>query len=204
MSILDRLQPTRHLDDDALMEIWAAARLDVAPLPHPHLADCGSCRSRYAALTTWADSLRQDAYAEADEVFTPERLAAQQSQILRRLEAMGRPARVIAFPRFTRVVRGTRSSTQRWIGAAAAAGLFVGLAAGQLMDLPWQTGSTSQQAEAPIARNSQSARSSAPMTPVPVSLEDEELFYDLDSGPVRALEAIDAITPRSRDLDLRR
>ena len=42
---------------------------------------------------------RDDALAEADDVFPAERLAAQQAQILRRLEALERPARVIAFPK---------------------------------------------------------------------------------------------------------
>ncbi len=41
-----------------------------------------------------------DAAAEVDELFPPERLAAQHAQIFRRLEAAERPARVIAFPKF--------------------------------------------------------------------------------------------------------
>jgi hypothetical protein len=202
VSILDRLQPHRHLDDAAMMELWAAARLERTPCAHPHVSSCGACRSRYAALTAWADSLRQDAHAEADEAFPPDRLAAQQAQIFRRLEALERPARVIAFPRFGRPVGSTRSSAQRWIGAAAAAGLIVGLAAGQFMDLPWRTG-TGNSDRTPVVQGAPSARTTNPVTPVPVSLSDEELFYDLDArSSARALEAIDAITPRSRDLDL--
>lgn len=203
MSILDRRQPGRHLDDTAMLELWAAARLDRTPGTHPHLAGCGPCRSRLAALTAWAEELRQEAHAEVDEAFPPERLAAQHAQIFRRLEAMEKPARVIAFPRFGRAVGSGRSGAQRWIGAAAAAGLIVGLAAGQFMDLPWRTGIGSTQG--PIAEDTQAARTTNATAPVPASLSDEELLYDFDARPAgRALEAIDAITPRSRDLDLPR
>lgn len=203
MSILDRFHSNRHLDDAALVDVWTAARLEPEAAEHPHLSSCAPCRSRYAALNAWADGLRADAHAEADEIFTTERLASQHAQIFRRLEAMERPARVIAFPRFGRPVASNRSSAQRWIGAAAAAGLLVGLVAGQVMDLGWRTNGNST-APAPIAQTSQTARTGG-ITPVSVSLSDEDLFYTPDArttaGP---LEAIDAITPRTRDLDLPR
>ena len=51
------------------------------------------------------DTLRSEGDAEADDVFTPERLRAQQQQIARRIEHVGRPARVISFP--GRIVRRT-------------------------------------------------------------------------------------------------
>ena len=187
-----------------MMEVWAAAQAELNAGSHPHIASCAPCRSRYAALTAWADGLRADAFAEADEIFTPERLAAQQGQIFRRLEAMERPARVIAFPRFGRPVTSNRSNAQRWIGAAAAAGLFVGLAAGQIMDLRWPTGRGAAD-PGPIAQTSQSARTTGGVTPVSVSLSDEELFYNPDArSSASPLDAIDAITPRTRDLDLPR
>jgi hypothetical protein len=84
------------------------------------------------------DEIAATARLEADAVFTPERLARQQARILQRLEQDGRPARVIAFPGYpqdgaaARVRPGTR-----WIAAAAAAGLIVGLLAGHLAhDMP--------------------------------------------------------------------
>ena len=50
------------------------------------------------AGAAFMDALRQEGEAEADAVFTPERLRQQQQQIARRLEHVGRAARVISFP----------------------------------------------------------------------------------------------------------
>jgi hypothetical protein len=205
VSLLDRLQSNRHLDDAALAGIWADATAEREAAGHPHLADCAHCRARYVALASWADGLRTDAHAEADEAFSRERLAAQQSQIFRRLEAMERPARVIAFPRLGRAAISGRSGAQRWIGAAAAAGLLVGLAAGQLLNLPLPlTGGRSRVIETPVTQGAPSVRST--VAPTPVAFSDDELFDEVDARrpPARALEAIDAMTPRTRDLDLPR
>ena len=113
MSILDRLNG--HLDDRALAAIWTDASIDRAQPAHPHLESCAECRTRLAAFSSWLDDLRTDANAEADEAFPAERLAAQQAQILRRLESAGRPARVIAFPRFAQPISATTSNARRWV-----------------------------------------------------------------------------------------
>ena len=106
MSILDRMTShwvsTRHLTDDVLAEIWTSAVADGRTASHPHLSACSECRYRYADFTRFLDEIKDDAYAEVDQVMSAERLAAQQTQILRRLEALERPARVIAFPKATR------------------------------------------------------------------------------------------------------
>ena len=96
MSVLNRLRLSAHLDDAALTAIWTDGRTS-----HPHLDRCVACRARFADVSTWLENIRVDAITEADENFSAERLAIQQAQIFRRLEAAERPARVIAFPRFT-------------------------------------------------------------------------------------------------------
>jgi hypothetical protein len=70
---------------------------------------------------------------EADEAFTGERLALQQAQVARRLETLERPARVIAFPKAARAVISGHSHVRRWVTAAAAAGLIVGIGLDQLV-----------------------------------------------------------------------
>ncbi len=80
------------------------------------------------------DGLQADGGRPADGVFTPERLAAQQTQILRRLEQLDQPARVISFPAASRPEPhglGGRRVAVSWVGVAAAAGLVIGLVGGQ-------------------------------------------------------------------------
>ena len=138
MSLLSRIRgnsATRHLGDDEFAELWSSAVVGAQAVADPHLTACAQCRSRYAAFTGWLDRIHDDAIGEAEEAFPPERLAAQQAQVMRRLEALERPARVIAFPRFSRPVTSTQGHAQRWVAAAAAAGLVIGLAAGQFFDV---------------------------------------------------------------------
>lgn len=204
MSILERFAATRHLDDDVLAEIWSAAASEGRTATHPHLTSCAHCRSRYSAFTDWLDDVSADARAEADEAFPVERLAAQQAAIFRRLEALERPARVIAFPRNTRPTTTSQHFTRRWIATAAAAGLVIGLAAGQILDLRHRLDGTPQAARGTteIAQRSPVARQIAVQ---PASLSDEALFYgdygeaEVGARSARYMPEVDEITPRARD-----
>ena len=207
MSILSRHRANRHLGDDKFADIWSAAVADGEPVADPHLASCSECQSRYAEFTDWLERIHDDARTDAEEAFPPERLAAQQAQVMRRLEALERPARVIAFPRFARPVTSTQGHMQRWVAAAAAAGLMIGLAAGQFFDIrhaftPLQTQPTTQ-----TARLVPSQPAGVPSV-VPVSassVSDEALFFGADpaqtSERLSMLRSIDDITPRARDLE---
>jgi hypothetical protein len=200
----DQANPGPHLDDDACAELWAS-RADGATVRHPHLETCPECRESYAAFAGWLGALRDDARAEADEIFGPAHLAAERARIMDRLEALAPPGRVIAFPGQTQAPAGVRHHRQRWIAAAAAAGLFVGLAAGQMLHLtspsPTQIAG-SRLSPTPAAQAGPQSiirEASAPM--------DEALFYSdaaVTSPRVEALQALDALTPRVRDIDLPR
>jgi len=198
VSLLSALGRRRHLDDAAFSELWSAAALGsdpaVAAPDVEHLESCAACRARYDAFRDWLADARVDAIAAADEVFPAERLAAQQFHVMRRLEALERPARVIAFPKYAQPVSTTRSGPQRWIAAAAAAGLIIGLGAGELLDIR-----TPRLRPSPTVVGEPVARSNVQ----PVSLNsDDALLYDADLSPrVEALQALDAITPRVRDIE---
>ena len=203
----DRSRPERHLTDDAFADLWSTAAASGEPVAHPHLASCAQCRARYSAFTGWLDCLHDDAVSEADEAFPPERLAAQQAQVMRRLEALERPARVIAFPRFARPVTSTQGHAQRWVAAAAAAGLIIGLAAGQLVDVrrmftPTRTVQTQQNAR---LTTTQPVGSPSVVPASLSSVSDETLFFGGDpartTGRLPVLQAMDDITPRARDLE---
>jgi anti-sigma factor RsiW len=179
-----------------------------APLDPPvaeHLGDCEACSARYAELSAFMDGLRENAETEADEIFTAERLRAQQQAIARRIEHVGRPARVLSFP--TRIVRRTIGASAgrtapRWIAGAAAAGLFIGVALGA--SYQW-TGHTA--ARSMLARDTTASR----LTPVatrgssPAEIAADTAFLSdlelaLERPHTRELQAFDALTPHFRDI----
>ena len=126
---------TRHLSDDAVRGSVEHRGHDGSAGRRPAPVRRAQCRTRYADFTGWLDRIQDDALAEADEAFPPERLAAQQAQIMRRLEAAGTSGARHRVPRFSRPVTSTQGHAQRWVAAAAAAGLVIGLVAGQLFDV---------------------------------------------------------------------
>jgi hypothetical protein len=209
VSLLNRTSSPRHLDDAAFTEIWTAA-VTGGQSPNnasdAHLAACAHCRSRYAAFTSWLDGLRDDAAAEADEAFPAERLAMQQAQVLRRLETLERPGRVLVFPKFHRPTTSTQGHAQRWIATAAAAGLVIGLAAGQFVDIRDTFGRPTAQ-PGDLARL-QRPTEATPQAATPIarsSVSDETLFFGPDPTPnivpISSLQPMDAITPLARDID---
>lgn len=212
MSLLDRLGMNRHLSEADLVEVWTETSLNEtrgAIGARAHLRDCSECRTRYAEFTGWLDGLRADATAEADDAFPPERLAAQQAQILRRLEMVGRPARVIAFPRFAGPISTQHHGRQRWIAAAAAAGLVVGIGLGRLVDFHRPLAEPDGFASGPqIARTAQPDRPGG-IQPASATSNDEGLLYDREqfsTSVVRIpapLQHINAITPGVRDFEPR-
>ena len=86
-----------HLSERALIEAIVARRSSRTISIGATSAPSAPCE-----LARWMDDVQTDAAELADAVFTPERLAAQQEQILRRLEQLDHPARVIAFPAASR------------------------------------------------------------------------------------------------------
>ena len=200
-----------HLEDDDFADVWSARSVVGAPESdrpaEGHLRKCAECRARYVSFSSWLDGLRSEAHTEADEVFGRERLATQQLQIFRRLEALEHPARVIAFPKFARPVAVQTSGRRRWTAVAAAVGLITGIGLGQLIG--FRAGRTTPD---PVATQ-QVARAGVP-TPEsvraiqPISLDDDEAFIEpeVTSSQVRvpeSLQYLNAITPGARDLEPR-
>jgi len=208
--MLNRLGLNRHVTDTDLTAVWADARLgeSTPTAAGTHVRECPACRARLAQLSTWLDSLRAEARQEADEAFPRERLAAQQAQIFRRLEAMERPARVLAFPRFTRVMSGPNVGRQRWIAAAAVAGMVVGIGLGQTFDFHRTAPSDARGGSAPqqVARTTPVG---GPMGVQPISAvqSDEAFLYQESSVAAErvpeSLRSLHEITPGARDYDPR-
>lgn len=198
------IRRARHVPEARLLDCYLNERdgLTVDPRLAEHLTDCESCGARYADLVRFMDDLRTDAERQTDAVFTPERLRLQQQNIVRRLEQTSRSGRVIAFPaplaRRAFTVATVRTAP-RWIAAAAAAGLIVGVALGATYR--WDN-----PARHSVVRDGTAARSVA-MSPVisraPSSQDDEflsELEVALNRPRTRELVAIDAFTPHFREI----
>ncbi len=200
-----------HLNDDRLFQCYLGARTGDAldARDADHLSECEACTARYRSLVGFMDGLRQDGDAEVDAIFTGERLQAQQAQIMRRLTHVHRPARVISFPGREPAAPAAAVTRvpPRWLAAAAAAGLFIGVAVGGLLG-PTALGPTAsgpgraamQVASAPRASQAPAVRVSAPAEP----RDDDAFLLQLEaalaSPQLRELQAVDALTPHVREV----
>ena len=151
--------------------------------------------------TEWLDDVGADLRCEAEAALTDDRLAAQQAQIARRLEALEHPARVIAFPKAARAVISGNSHVRRWVTVAAAAGLVAGIGLGQMLDIhrsfePTRKGAPTQQL----------AGGRAPanlISPAALTVNDLDILSDADAfvrPRVAALVPLEDLTPHARDL----
>ena len=195
---------TAHVDDTTLVAV-ASAGGDLSLLgdaDRDHLDVCQVCRDRVAdvseALGQWAD----EAAGQADACFSAERLEHQRDAILRRVALDGRPARVIAFPARHGQTPGAHRVARRWVAAAAAAGLCVGLLTGRALvptpvSLASRTPASLDRAPASRPLVDPSLRQAAIGDP---DQSDEAFLAELDvavmAPRIAPLEALDALTPQ--------
>src|SRR5688572_30023871 len=123
-----------HVSDDHLIEVCLTSNEGTAA--RAEWLSCAQCRSRHTTLVGLLSDVETVATLDADAAFPADRLARQRARIMQRLEAEGRPGRVITFPAGSQpqepTLRRTRPAS-RWIAAAAAAAFIVGLLAGHLV-----------------------------------------------------------------------
>lgn len=212
-----------HLQDDSLTDCYFAERRGEAldPPAAEHLADCVSCAERYAEFERFMTSLRDEADAELNTWFPADRLRAQQQEIARRLESIGRAARVISFPGRVAARRSHPSTARlatRWVAGAAAAGLFVGVAAGRFFDFGtrFELGMAGRRSVAQRSlREIDSPSLPGRLAPSPsvasasVTAEADDIFMSaldlaLDRPHTSELVAFDALTPHVREIGLSR
>jgi hypothetical protein len=167
------------------------------------------------------ESMRADATVETDAIFTSDRLRAQRQQITRKLEHLGHPARVITFPSRAaghQVSVSAPRPARRWIAAAAAAGLFIGVGTGLLID--WER-APGRRFSGVIARQTvlKATEGRQGRLPGPLEISDREVVLPDRSAEdnaflselefagerphIRELSAVDALTPHVREINLR-
>jgi len=198
----------RHPGDDALVRRYMADRGFDALQPADervvrHVETCGRCGARYQTLATRFDEASVASLDAADAVFTDARLARQRERIMRRIDVHG--ARVLPFPVAELGTRGAARppSMMRWIAAAAAASLLVGLTAGRVWHLSEESAGTR------VARGTVTDPSDVTGGPLVMTaaltrqdldnalLEEVELALSAPRTP--ELRAIDALTLEASD-----
>lgn len=181
MRLVDAVFRQGHLSEQAIADALMTAERPV------HLDRCDLCADRALEMGRWLDAVKTAAVETADEAFPDERLAAQQGQILRRLEQLDEPSRVIAFPHARPLPRetGQRRIAPAWVGVAAAAGLVVGAIGGQM----------SVRFDQPAPFPAQATVVPAPRpAEAPAEVDPSFLDMDFDTTPEQLL-LIDGITP---------
>ena len=197
MRLVDFVIRGGHLSESALI---TAVMTGDRPA---HFDRCDLCAERAVELGRWLDAVKTTGSDAAEAAFSSERLAAQQAQIMRRLEQLDEPARVIAFPSQSRLHREStgRRVAAGWLGVAAAAGLVLGVISGQWSARigmhPVQV--RVEQPQAPQTQPAVDAQADA-AGPIDASLLD----MDLDSLNVPAFAVIDGMTPRATQVALNR
>lgn len=198
---------TRHLSDQQILDCYLSDEAGGLPGEQPsHLATCSACGQRYADLARDLDAMAEDGADQADEVFTPGRLAEQHDRIMQRIAHLGRRADIVLFPsRGTRAVapatRGWRPTG--WAAAAAVAGLAAGVALGLTLD-QFGFGRTASEPGSTLART-------APRTDPPVlgvsGIDEDALLDSIDSAlttrRVPELLVFDEMTPERVAFSLR-
>ena len=191
MRIADTLLRRGHLSEDALVDAWYSGN-------HPaHLDTCDLCAERALEVSRWLEQTRDLGIAEADAAFPAERLAVQQSQILHKLEQLDRPSKLLSFPRVSATLPShielhghDHRVSSRWIAAAAAAGLILGVIGGRLS--MWQPRSQAERSAAVQAAPSARVPETARLDEAADLLLDSEVSQPL----IHSLSAIDTLTPQ--------
>jgi len=185
MRLADTLFRRGHLSERALIDAVLTGDRPV------HVDRCDLCGKRALELGRWLDDVRAMATEAADAAFPPERLALQQVQIMRRMELLDQPSRVIHFPSQYRLdpPAQARRVSPAWVGIAAAAGLVLGVIGGQM--------TARLGAPEPVT-----AAQRTPIELGPAQQSPSILDFDLENTSLRGTPAgvLDEMTPRAIDL----
>lgn len=171
-----------------------------------HVAMCHTCATALSRLTSELDDLRGEAHHEADVHFPESVLEAQKSRVLDRLAHIGQAARVLPFPLRAVSANPVRPVVnRRWVSAAAAAGLLIGLVTGQMMHVsPWERASHVSARTTPAQGAAPSRPTAVPLVTATASLTDYVSLTEVDSAVQlrRAADilAFDALTPAPSDI----
>jgi hypothetical protein len=192
-----------HLDADAV-DVLALVAANGGEFPADeaaHLAHCRACRLAVDDRSQVLQDVRTGVDALVDAAFDDAALNRQRVSILDRLAARRDGGRVLVFP--PRDLRNAPRDrpTARWLAAAAAAGLLVGLLAGQRLQPVLRApalalfGGSHESAIRPAGTRVAGAHAD----PVLVHAHDELFLSEMETAVtyrgVAELRALDGLTP---------
>jgi hypothetical protein len=164
------------------------------------MTGCTTCQSRGRAVTELLEGVTRATADETDALFGTDLLARQHSRIMSRVAQECRSARIISFPASAPApVRHTRGGT-RWVAAAVAAGVILGIVGEQLTERIARSGRPRRVFPPAVA---QVAQPGVAIRAVSTSSDDD--FYGqvelaFGSAAPAALRPLDVLTPRVTDL----
>jgi len=208
LSRLGRLLRPGHLGDDELLELLIPALSAAQPrAAQAHLDRCDACRDRSVQLQTFLTGLTDTNEPCLAGAFPLDRLATQRERIMRRLRRTIEPAkvgRVLTFPALARPALANVHRARRWLAAAAAAGLLVGVSVGQFLHFHPEPAMSAQDTsvDTPITTSEPRRPSTASVAEPALEYEDaflDELELVLSSPQVPQLSLLDELTPRVRE-----
>ena len=168
---------------------------------HHHMADCATCQARGRAVTELLDDVTRAATADSDAHFGPELLARQHARIMGRVAHECRSARIISFPAAPQAApRHVRGGT-RWVAAAVAAGVILGIVGEHVTQRIARGGRPMRTFPAPVAQ----VMSEPGVAVRAVSTSSDDDFYGqvelaFGSAAPAALRPLDVLTPRVTDV----
>ena len=210
----DMLRAGAHLrEEDILRLLRPPAVPDIKDdRARAHLSRCEACAEETVKLERFLDGLSDDHDVGIGDRVSPERLNRQKHRILRRIRLVvepGRRGRVLRFPAVGRPTLLRVRLAGKWLGAAAAAGLLLGVIVGQSVHVHPEA--PAEVARAPETRPligdvppTAVSRTVLANLPLVMTSTSEDGFLDeldqvLGSPPIIELTPLDEITPRIRE-----
>ncbi len=176
-----------------------------------HLSRCELCADEAAKLEGFLDGLSDTHDSALRNGVSAERSTKQKHRILRRIRRAVEPGargRLLRFPAVARPTLLDVRLASKWLGAAAAAGLVLGVVLGQWIHVhpDEQAGNGSAEvarvaSDVPAPTVSRTNLSNLPLVMTSTSEDGflEELDQVLSSPPILELTPLDELTPRIRE-----
>jgi hypothetical protein len=188
-----------HLTDTEILALHFDTQRDGDA--HDHVAACATCQARGRAVTELLDEVTRATATDTDALFGDEMLARQHARIMGRVAQECRSARIISFPTAPPApVRPVRGGT-RWVAAAVAAGVILGIVGEHVTERIARSGRPVRPFAVPAVQVV--AEPGVAVRAVSTSSDDD--FYGqvelaFGSAAPAALRPLDVLTPRVTDV----